>query len=246
MTFVDPDDYVAPNSYGKLLAKIQSESLDVLRFNYNQRDEFTGEIIPKYKESLFSVSYDNNIVDGEEFLGRYLGYACYVWQFIFKSTLFTDNNIRFREKVFDDADVLPRILVHVKKISSVDQIVYNYLIRQGSLANAISYEGIIKKISGFFYIIEQYNLFCANYSNKYSYKWFQSSVWNSYVGILQLATIHDSLNIDNYIQKFKSINSLLPSTYNRYFKKKIHITLVSISPKLYCFIYKVLYKKNNK
>lgn len=242
VTFVDPDDYVQPDSYCKLIRHVQENSLDMLRFNYNQIDESTGEIIPKYKESLISVKYEDKVVDGETFLGKYLGYACYVWQFIFKSSLFLETNIRFREKVFDDADVLPRVLLNVNRVSSVDIVVYNYMLRQGSLANAISFEGAKKKLNGFFYIIEQYNSLYTRYNDRYAKKWLDSSVWNAYVGILQLCAVYDYKNVREYIDRFNSVNHLPVSTHNRYIKKKVHISLSHLMPRIYCYIYHCLHK----
>lgn len=237
VTFVDPDDYVQPNVYGTLLEKIQQEELDILRYNYTLIEEESYESLPKFKESLLTVDYQDNIVDGETFLGERLGFACYVWQFIFKTSLFKENNIYFREKVFDDSDLLPRILLIASKVTSIDIHVYNYVLRKGSLVNVLNKAAALKKIDGFFFIITVYNDYYTQADKTSVKKWFRSMISVAYIGVLQTVANYDFENRKTHIKRFKEVNKLSLSTYNRAWEKRRHILIMSFNANLYCILY---------
>lgn len=241
VTFVDPDDYVESNVYGNLIKKVELEGLDMLRFNYHMIEEGTYKILPKYKESLETVDYTDSICSGQEFLGARLGFACYVWQFIFRRSLFLNNGIQFREKVFDDADVLPRVLLYAKKISSVPTVVYNYVQRAGSLVNVMTPASAKRKIEGYFFIVERYNEYYHFYENESAHKWLRSSVSSSFVGILQTCAQYDYVSCRDVIARFRTSNVLPLSAYKRSIKKRAHIMLVMICPRAYCWIYNKLH-----
>lgn len=244
VTFVDPDDYVQPQVYGRLLHKVMDEDLDMLRFGYTMIEEGTGRVLPKYKESLLTVDYSDSITDGETFLGRRLGFACYVWQFLFRTSLFRDHDILFREKVFDDADLLPRLIPFVHRVTSVDTPVYFYTQRPDSLANAQNRPGALKKIEGFFYVIEQYNGYYVHYHSSCARKWLRSSITSAWVAILQTAAVYDYANRQQYIDRFHSCNDLSLSSYHRARKKRTHIFLLRIlGPNVYCSLYRRISKR---
>lgn len=239
VTFVDPDDYVRPHVYGRLLQKVMDENLDMLRFGYTMIEEGSGQELPKYRESLQTVDYADSITDGESFLGQHLGFACYVWQFLFRTSLFFENALFFREKIFDDADILPRLLLHVNRVTSTDTLVYFYSQRPDSLANAQNYLGALKKIEGFFYIVEQYNGYYYQYNSSFARKWFRSSVTATWVAILQTVAIYDFNNRKQYIDRFYRINHLALSSYNRARKKRTHIALLRfLGPEVYMILYR--------
>lgn len=241
VTFVDPDDYVEPCVYGSLIRKIESEGLDMLRFNYHMIEEGTYKSLPKYKESLETVDYSDSVCSGQEFLGTRLGFACYVWQFIFKRSLFLEHDIKFREKVFDDADVLPRVLLHVKRVTSVSTVVYNYVQRAGSLVNVMTPASAKRKIEGYFFIVDRYNEYYQLYENEAAHKWLRSSISSSFVGILQTYAQYDYKSCNDAISRFRKSNVLPLSAYKRAWKKRTHILLVMLCPKAYSRLYHKLH-----
>lgn len=243
VTFVDPDDYVETNVYGKLINKIQNENLDMLRYNYTMVEEETYRLLPKYKESLKTVDYTDSIVTGEEFLGERLGFACYVWQFIFKKTLFTDNNIRFREKVFDDADVLPRLIIHANRVTSVNTNVYYYTQRKGSLFNAINRLAAEKKINGYLFLTKVYNELYTRVSNKSTKRWFRAMVTTAYLGVVQTSACYVTDKVQYYLDQFSGVNKIKLSFYGRIWTKKVHILGAMLMPILYSKMYEKITKK---
>ena len=242
VTFVDPDDYVEINVYGKLINKIQNENLDMLRYNYTMVEEESYRLLPKYKESLKNVDYTDSIVTGEAFLGERLGFACYVWQFIFKKTLFTDNSIRFREKVFDDADVLPRLIIHANRVTSVNSNVYYYTQRKGSLFNAITSQSAEKKINGWLFLITVYNDMYAIIQDTSVRIWLSAMVTTAYLGIVQTTELYVQDKREEFYARYKQANRIPLTLYGRIWTKKIHIILAMTVPCIYKKLYRIINK----
>ena len=135
--FVDSDDYLEPNVLGQLIQKMEMDDLDVLRFDYQNVNE-DYEIIHPYKAPKQYVDLKDVVCEGPAFLNERLGPACYVWQFIFNRSLLINGDARFKEGIyFEDAEWTPRILNKAKRITSIDATVYYYLIRKGSITQAV-------------------------------------------------------------------------------------------------------------
>ena len=132
--FVDSDDYWQENVLGELMAQIEKEQLDVLRFDYqNVRQAEDGQY-EVFQPNKYPHQVDTccEVVDGMTYLDERMGYACYAVQFIVRrelavQELFTPNIH------YEDVDWTPRMLLAAKRVNSTQLVVYNYLIRQGSI-----------------------------------------------------------------------------------------------------------------
>jgi len=91
--FVDPDDYIEKNSLAALLKQMDDEQLDMLRFNYQKVDENYNYLPDLPAEQEFG--YTPGVMTGKEFLANRLGIACYVWAYIFRTSLIKGDNGRF-------------------------------------------------------------------------------------------------------------------------------------------------------
>ena len=79
--FVDSDDYWEKNVLSGLMAQIERDNLDVLRFNYrNVNDAF--EVIYPNKDPKRYVDYSEEVTDGETFLNERFGPSCYAVMFM--------------------------------------------------------------------------------------------------------------------------------------------------------------------
>lgn len=151
VVFVDSDDYWEPNVLGGLMAQIERDSLDVLRFKYQHvrivKDEelivnsgetkhLEYEVFNPYKQSPYKDDdYSSEVTDGVSFLNTRMGTACYAVMFIIRRELL--DSCLFTEGIyFEDTDWTPRMLAKAQRIASADTIVYNYLVRQGSITKA--------------------------------------------------------------------------------------------------------------
>lgn len=151
--FVDSDDYWESNVLGGLMAQIERDQLDVLRFWYKNVTEQGTEFKPN-KDPQHYDDYSELPTDGIDFLNNRLGQQCYAWQFILKRELLScydrdseGNNCLFTEGIlFEDTDWTPRMLMRAKRVASTKQIVYNYLWRTGSITLATNLNKIRKGV----------------------------------------------------------------------------------------------------
>ena len=81
--FVDSDDYLEPNVLKTLVDKMDSDKLDILRFNYQNVNE-RYEVFDPYKVSKSFVDYRDEVCNGLTFLTERLGFGCYACQFIIR------------------------------------------------------------------------------------------------------------------------------------------------------------------
>lgn len=161
--FVDSDDYIEPNVLGGLMAQVEREDLDVLRYRLQyvkivNSEEVMGksgkvynseyEVFNPYKSDPFRGNdYSSEPTDGVTFLNERMNTQCYAWQFIVRKGLLSNReqvignseSCLFTEGIyFEDTDWTPRMLVRAKRVASTETVVYNYLVREGSITNAVS------------------------------------------------------------------------------------------------------------
>lgn len=147
--FVDSDDYIEPSVLGGLLAQMERDNLDILRYRLQYVNQ-QYEVYNPYKSDPFKGNdYSEVPTDGVSFLNYRMNTQCYAWQFILRRDLIKDNpsstnplihsSVTFTEGIyFEDTDWTPRMLCKAKQVASTNTVVYNYLMREGSITNAVS------------------------------------------------------------------------------------------------------------
>ncbi len=157
--FADSDDYWQPNVLGGLMAQIERDRLDVLRFRLQYIDA-QGESYSPYKSAPFADNdYSAEPTDGITFLNRRMNTQCYAWTFIVKRSLLInelenegvselEGSCLFTHGIyFEDTDWTPRMLARAERVASTPTVVYNYLLkRQGSSTNAPNREKLRKEL----------------------------------------------------------------------------------------------------
>lgn len=238
--FVDSDDYWEENVLGEMMAQIERDNLDVLRFDYRNVNEQYVEIHPNRNPKKYA-DYTHTVTNGEFFLNERLGFACYAWQFILKRNMLSNskgdgNRCLFTEGIyFEDTDWTPRMLVLAKRVANTDTMVYNYLWRVGSITQAVDMEkkrkvldDKIKLLSGF---TEQRKMVQDD-------KWFR---WQMAAGTISVLSIICKDFYDErtkYIRQVKDYNVFPLSGYRATRSMRIKIALANMSPMLYCMIIK--------
>jgi glycosyltransferase involved in cell wall biosynthesis len=232
LCFVDPDDYVYPNIYNALLQKMELEQLDMLRTDYTMVDE-AYQFVNKPKGSKNMGDYSDSMVDGRTFLYLKLGYACYVWVFIFRSALLKENGLNFRKGFYiDDTEWLPRVLVKAKRVTSLRSKTYYYVQRQNSLMRTNNEAGL-KKIAAMFTAIEMLKSRIHDQMDKKVKKWYRGML-----SVLVLTFLADISNYpkkdqNNWLFKLKKQKIWPLSTYQHPLTLRRKIYLANISMKLY-------------
>ena len=117
LTFVDSDDFLAPDTYAQVMPKAAGS--DIVEFpiywHYTGKDERLMRFQP--------ADYDDMgryWLEGEAYTHTY---AC---NKVFRRALFGD--VRFpKGRVFEDAATLPLLLEHARRVSTVDAGLYYYV-----------------------------------------------------------------------------------------------------------------------
>lgn len=147
LCFVDPDDFVEPNVYGKLVQQMEDEQLDMLRFNYQIVDEDYNPVEKRPFEKAFD--YSPKLMSGAEFLATRLDISCYILRYVFRREIITKNEIWcFTGDYYDDTPWLPLVLLKAERMNVCDTIVYDYLMRSNSLVRTTDPKMIKRKADG--------------------------------------------------------------------------------------------------
>lgn len=147
LCFVDPDDYVEPNVYGRLVKQMEDENLDVLRFNYQSVDENYQLVDKPAFEKRFD--YSPKLMSGAEFIATRLDIACNIWRYMYRREIITENGIWcFTGDYFDDTPWLPLVLMQAERMNICDTIVYDYLERSDSLVKTNNPKMMKRKADG--------------------------------------------------------------------------------------------------
>ena len=179
--FVDSDDYLQPNVLGALMEQVEREHLDVLRFDYqNVRQTAAGEYeVFQPNKYPHQVDTCHEVVDGETYLDERMGYACYACQFVINREL----TGTFTPGIhYEDTEWLPRMMLAAKRVNSTPIVVYNYLVRQGSITQAQgNKEKLRKNVNDFLFVIESLSKQMTKHP---SCQWLRRMISSMAVGVL--------------------------------------------------------------
>ena len=129
--FPDSDDWIFPNAIDKIMSKIDGE--DVIYFNArvfsNEKQCFGDDIsIPNIKD-----------MDGQAYFAAIYGKprnmpcVC-VWGGVYLRSFLIDNHLYNEPGIYhEDNYFTPQVLLAAKKVSSINEYVYAYRIREGSI-----------------------------------------------------------------------------------------------------------------
>ena len=225
---IDTDDYLEPNTIAPLIDRLYSDNLDILRFKFqNVNEEY--QVIQFNKHPYQGMDFSSSVTDGLDFLIHRMGYACYVTTIIFRRELLLRPGNEMLTIAINDAEWLPRIVVQANRVSSVDTIVYNYLIRNTS-----------KMHSGreMFIVDETLKVFDAYipYLQSKACEWYKESMTRGVIAILSRIASQPYSVVMQYVRRIKQYPIFpLPNT-QRTTMGKMRVRLINVSPILYCLL----------
>lgn len=134
---VDSDDCIAFDMLEKLWIASNEGEYDITCCGYKRVSE-KGQIISESSyepKTVDSVDHEINIF-------TFLNPA--IWNKLWRKSLFIENDIFFPDKLyFQDMATIPLLLACAKNIKIIDQCLYYYLVREGSVTNSYSPKHII-------------------------------------------------------------------------------------------------------
>ena len=234
--FVDPDDYLEPNVLKSLVDKMDAEHLDILRFNYQNVNE-KYEVFEPNKVSKPFVDYRDEVCDGLAFLNERLGFGCYAWQFVLQRELL--ENCVFKEGIyFEDMEWTPRLLMKASKVTSTDLMVYDYLMREGSITQSVDEKKKRKVLEDRLSLIGSMKRQKENAGDK---RWFEGMIGQMTIGVISSASSDFWEKHKELIKRIKKEEVFPLSSYHATDLAARKIRLANISPMLLCCL---LHAKN--
>ena len=234
IVFVDSDDYLQPNVLGALMEQVEREKLDVLRFDYqNVRKTEAGEYeVFQPNKYPHQVDTCREVMDGETYLNERMGYACYAWQFVINRELTSTFTPGIH---YEDAEWLPRMMLAAKRVNSTPIVVYNYLVRQGSITQAQGNKDKLRKnVNDLLFVIESLSKQMTKQPNCH---WLRRMISGSAVGVLTRVARMFYSEREKYILHLREMKVFPLSIANQgktYGRRAWIINL--LGPRVYCFI----------
>lgn len=145
LLFVDPDDFIEPNTLEVLYNKFQETDVDIIQFDYATcRENGTHKKFKTFKNRLkkyFNYSIKNNkVFNWNEIKNKNLEKMFLViWDKSYKTSFIKEHNIKFApNKVGEDQIFTLKAIFLANKILYVNKSFYNYRKRFGSALNNLS------------------------------------------------------------------------------------------------------------
>lgn len=237
LCYVDPDDYIERNSFVSVLQKMEDKELDMLRFNYTMVNE-KDEPLTKPQDARI-IDYTPGVMDGLTFLNERLGYGCFVWAYIYRSSLIKDSGVKFRQgDYFDDTAWLPQVIRHASRIDSTPEVRYYYYQRTDSLVNTATIESIIKKLDAELVVVSRLNEQMKT-AEKASLKWYRGMNSKLAYSVLSTAAVDAPEQFNTYRKSLKSLSVFPLICPNASKFQKVKIALLNGFPWLFCFLLRV-------
>ena len=232
LMFVDSDDYIKPNVLGGLMAKVEQDDLDVLRYRlqYVRIEEASPQpssegkgvasqyiVFNPYKSDPFKGNdYSEIPTDGVTLLNERMNTQCYAWQFILRRDLIythnthytSENNTVFTECIyFEDTDWTPRMLVRAKRVASTETVVYNYLMREGSITNAVNRSKQKKVLDDKMRLVGELQRQSADLASQgHDNHWFRRMIADTVISIFGILSVEFYQERKSYLAQLKQLN----------------------------------------
>lgn len=230
--FVDSDDFIDVHMYEILLNTINAYDSDIVICDYYKVNEYDIKKYEKMKSNNKDIKVENinNIDVIERIITRDIKIVV-AWNKIYKRSLF--DNLRYKEGVIcEDEFLAHRIFYKCNKVSIINQKLYYYIQRKGSIINSPFSPKDFDKI----YAIKDRVDFLnekkiTNLIDKAEKSFMDYFVWNYFTGYQRLENIEYELK-----RLKKEFNSVFYRILDNKFislNEKITLFILYLSPYLY-------------
>lgn len=224
--FVDSDDYIEPNVLEGLLSQMERDNLDVLRYRLQYVNP-QYKVYNPYKSDPFKGNdYSEVPTDGVSFLNSRMNTQCYAWAFVIKRELL-DGCIFTPGIYFEDTDWTPRMLCKANRVASTNTVVYNYLMREGSITNAVNRSKQKKVLDDKMHLIStlQQQAIDLKKSGRYN-KWYAEMIAATVVSVIEKIAVDFYEDREDYLNRLMQLKIYPIKVYN------LKSRLINISPDL--------------
>jgi glycosyltransferase involved in cell wall biosynthesis len=242
--FIDPDDYLTPNSLSSLLTEANKDNLDILMGDhfYSNNDQL--------EKNIYFSQNTTEIYSGSEFLKKNI-HTNYVWQYLFKRSFLLENYLSFRENIArQDVDFVLKAIYKSNRIKYYPSHYYNYIYRKDSTINTISFTTFLADIE-MLITVNEFNNNTVKNNEPQLYISIQKSIWNSLNSYFRKSFNYSNKEISIAFQKIKNSGLLYSLTsYNirsyiiKYFTNLYVLFLISLKPMVYIYRLRLKFRKN--
>ena len=243
---IDPDDYVAPNTFKHILAKAETNELDILYLGF--------EIFDADEKSIWKTDYSSqeqffyNGIDGY-FVSR--GYdvkdpdrSCGL---LFRRALLSQYGITYPKNVpyLEDGLFLSKVFSVATKVGFDNEPFYLRTTRKGSATNSRLFF-LDRSVNGFIYAIQN----VKDFANESQLNPEQAQLINHTIAKFLILALSPSINSFQYGQYFRVISVLKKAdlqtieTDGLRFLYKKHIRMYNFSKLIFPFYFRITNKVN--
>jgi glycosyltransferase involved in cell wall biosynthesis len=159
---VDSDDSIKPNMLEVLWEASDNGRFDIVCCGYSRVDEYGKEIKESkfarreiIRDQILKNSVDNIITPD---INIFTLMNPSIWNKLWRKSLFTDSQVFFPHKLYyQDMATIPLLVANAKKIKFIDESLYNYLVRGGSVTTTFSDKHIIDYFKIYGILFDQLN-----------------------------------------------------------------------------------------
>ncbi|BED93027.1 MAG: glycosyltransferase group 2 family protein [Candidatus Paraimprobicoccus trichonymphae] len=205
IAFLDSDDYIESNFLKLLYETSQKKNSDITccNFCFYSLEKNSKFYMPFYNSfNNFYGEYTNQKALKKLILDISSHY--YIWNKLYKRSLFFDNNIRFYDMYFEDMATCLKLFYYSKKIVVLTKTLYNYTVRStsilgninsdkindlivalGIIRNFLERKNIYKKYKNYLWIYSQktkivcLQFICKMHSNSSNFKDFKKNIYSA-------------------------------------------------------------------
>lgn len=233
--FVDSDDWIEVGILEYILREISLSKPDCLRLNYRKVTD-DGKIIKDY---ILSERCYESCQGGMDFLQKELGFSFYAWSFVFKRCFLQKYSFLFTEGlIFEDLELIPRILRKAKCVKGLPPMAYNYRQRKGSIVNTVN-ERMLDSVCG---ILESYRNYVTSIKDERERAYFILLLNKVEIMFLVLlGNFRDNLKKKEYLSDFQKEFPFVNILKGMSLKEKSCGVIYNLSPKLLCWLFDIKY-----
>lgn len=212
IAFIDSDDFVDPKYLEILYDTAEKSGADISTCNYakyyQEKDRYHKIMLRKPSEKIYT---------NKKFVRMCLNdirVRSYLWNKLWKRSLFTDNNIRFSDIYFEDIAICPQLMHKANKVAVTDKCLYNYTQRSGSIMSS----AMLAKIDGYTYTLALIRNFFENNGCYSDYK----IIFNKFCICVAFANLYNVTAVHVSHKCFKNYGKNIAICFKGplYYKKK--------------------------
>ena len=205
--YVDSDDYVHEEILEKMYNKAKEDSSDIVcSLSYKVEKDVVTPLEVPYNEDLDVVR-------------RYILNRPSAWTKLVKKEIMERKELAFlKGKIYEDVATMPALALYTDKISFINDYLYYYLIRDGSIMNQRVYKKNMEDI--FDSLDHLYSLFVLNKKEKEFQEELESIYISHLLHNMALSFILYKEGKNSLIRASKLIKERFPKWYkNKYFRR---------------------------